>query len=764
MTSYCLRMCFVAVLGTVCAMALYARARGAEAQSHITVNDLVREAQLGEPNTITWAERDGAVAAYSPDQRWAVVVVRWGDPEARANRAQLLLFDMASLMSKPTPRVLADFATTTSYQPISLVQWSASSDNVIFAGTADSGPTQVYRVNIASGALTQLTHEARQILWYGITPTLSETVAIVEALPHPPEEDPQCVSQGCLVTATQMDRAEKGLSDSPNPSIAYRLSDGERRVVGDPGNVEDIEYCADDLKGGISPDGRFGVRICRLKPFRWPKWWEDYTWDRVSAERIKRGHGGILRQLMLLDFRRGTASKLTEAPIEYGNVLIAGNPVWIDGGRELVVVGACESLVGVGPQERARRAAAQSVLGIDPVSGATRRLASLPADFAEATEVHWDPAHRVLRFRGKDASGRALPFECLHERDQSWRRQEGCHAPDAGDSREPLRLVKEESLRQRPLLVAIDTATGKRKVLLDPNAWLTERKLGEVRVVRWRSKDGLEWDGGLYYPPEYQSGSRYPLVIQTHGFDPDRFSLYGYSRNFAAQAFAAQGIAVLQMSEGSASSRLGPQEWPAMQHGFEGAIDYLDSVGLIDRQRVGIIGWSRTGIHTGYMVTHSSYPIAAIALTDPGDIGWWTYLGGGVREFDTSFGVPPFGAGLEVWAKMSPSFNLDKVRAPVLMWAGRSVIFNWDWYSGLRMLGSPIEYWYLPTGAHELLAVGQRLFTSQLLVDWFRYWLKGESDPDPAKSAQYTRWQAMRGQLAARLSAEGNHAPVETVR
>jgi len=29
-------------------------------------------------------------------------------------------------------------------------------------------------------------------------------------------------------------------------------------------------------------------------------------------------------------------------------------------------------------------------------------------------------------------------------------------------------------------------------------------------------------------------------------------------------------------------------------------------------------------------------------------------------------------------------------------------------------------------------------------VDWYCFWLKGEEDPDPAKSEQYRRWRKLR--------------------
>ena len=38
----------------------------------------------------------------------------------------------------------------------------------------------------------------------------------------------------------------------------------------------------------------------------------------------------------------------------------------------------------------------------------------------------------------------------------------------------------------------------------------------------------------------------------------------------------------------------------------------------------------------------------------------------------------------------------------------------------------------------------ERLASEQGDVDWFRFWLKGEEDPDPTKAEQYARWRELR--------------------
>src|SRR5262249_23735679 len=148
---------------------------------------------------------------------------------------------------------------------------------------------------------------------------------------------------------------------------------------------------------------------------------------------VKQGHGGFLRQAMLLDFEQGTATKLTDAPVDYGNLLALGNPVWVSS-REVVLVGAPESLVGVSDVERARRAAGLSVLSLDPVSRTTKRIAFLPRRFVKVSEVQWDASRRLLRFRGQDESGSALPFECFHRNSEGWERQASCSPETAGEN------------------------------------------------------------------------------------------------------------------------------------------------------------------------------------------------------------------------------------------------------------------------------------------------------------------------------------------
>jgi len=41
--------------------------------------------------------------------------------------------------------------------------------------------------------------------------------------------------------------------------------------------------------------------------------------------------------------------------------------------------------------------------------------------------------------------------------------------------------------------------------------------LGKSEIVHWKSKDGMDIDGLLVYPVDYQPGKRYPMVAEIHG-------------------------------------------------------------------------------------------------------------------------------------------------------------------------------------------------------------------------------------------------------
>src|SRR5260370_42691022 len=65
-------------------------------------------------------------------------------------------------------------------------------------------------------------------------------------------------------------------------------------------------------------------------------------------------------------------------------------------------------------------------------------------------------------------------------------------------------------------------------------------------------------------------------------------------------------------------------------------------------------------------------------------------------------------------------------------------------FTALKRLNKPVELYYYPNEGHTPEHPKARLATMQRNVDWYRFWLKDEEDPDPAKAEQYSRWRELR--------------------
>jgi dipeptidyl aminopeptidase/acylaminoacyl peptidase len=318
-----------------------------------------------------------------------------------------------------------------------------------------------------------------------------------------------------------------------------------------------------------------------------------------------------------------------------------------------------------------------------------------------------------------------------------------------------LEVFVKQSLNDPPLLVVKNKQAS--RVILDPNPQLKGIALVEASIYTWKSKEGRPWKGGLFKPNHYREGQRYPLVIQTHGFTEGEFRPSGvFPTAFAARALASTGIVVLQTAYplGALCPVGTPEEDDCWVSTYEGAINQLVADGLVDSQRVGIIGFSHSCEGVMKVLTTSPLPIKAASITDGVMTSYLQSMltldfhGNAIAKFGNSVvGAQPFGEGLQQWFKRSSGFNLDKVNTPLLV-VGEGpqslLTMMWEPYAGLRYLKKPVDLLMLNTDEHVLTNPGVRMASQGGSVDWFRFWLQDYEDPDPAKAKEYARWRELR--------------------
>lgn len=505
----------------------------------------------------------------------------------------------------------------------------------------------------------------------------------------------------------------------------------------------------------LSPDGQSLVTMMTVPEV--PPSWETLYPPPVSSSpyrihSVRRNlqsdsYEGAVHVYVRIDLQTGLIESLAGAPVANdGGWWAGGTPSWSSDGQAVLLPGTFLKSKDLTPS----RPCVAVVDLRSKTSTCVERLKGHAKTDAEenyhlVTNVRFvdgDKGRVMVTFRRVE-DWALMGTEYRRTTDGTWKVARSTDEMPKGNNDHPQVSVK-QAFDQPPLLIVANK--WRSKVLWDPNPQLRNVELGQARVYNWKDKDGRQWRGGLYKPTNYEAGQRYPLVIQTHGFDQSQFKPSGvFTTAFAARALAGAGIFVLQIGGACPS---GSQEGACYVAGFESAANQLISEGLVNPDKIGIIGFSRTCFHVMEMLTKASLHVKAAIVAD-GIME--TYLQYMVwldpnNESNSVIGAPPFAEGLQQWFKASPGFNLDKVTTPIAVIAnGRpSLLYMWEVYAGLRYLNKPVDLVLLQSGEHVLTNPTFRMASQGGSVDWFRFWLTGNEDPDPAKAPQYVRWRELR--------------------
>jgi dipeptidyl aminopeptidase/acylaminoacyl peptidase len=502
----------------------------------------------------------------------------------------------------------------------------------------------------------------------------------------------------------------------------------------------------------MSRDGRSVITTLPIP--KAPSSWETLYPPPYPSYPYRIRPGNPVHQYVRIDLQKGLVQPLVDAPISddagwYGG----GSPSFSKDGKAILLPGTfvrspenvpsppCIAVVDLGSND---------TTCVEILTGRTE--SGFQKDHHVISQVRFVDGDRhramVTFYYYQDLLPRTAEYQYLPDR--KWHFTEEVKGK-VEDEHGGIAVTVKQGLDDPPLLVASNKQTS--RVIWNPNPQLEGIVLGKAGVYTWRDRGGQEWSGGLYVPNDYREGRRYPLVIQTHGFMPSDFRPSGlFPTAFAARALAGAGIMVLQVREQSCPSTT-PDEAPCAVSRYESAVNQLVAEGKVDRDNIGIIGFSRSCFYVMDMLETGLVHLKAASITDGVMASYVQYLtamdvdGNSLAdEFDSTIGTKPFADGLQLWLKRSPSFNLHKINTPLLVVAeGRlSLLYMWEPYAGLRYQRKPVELQILNTSEHVLTNPAVRMASQGGSVDWFRFWLQNYEDPAPDKADQYTRWRELR--------------------
>lgn len=718
----------------------------------VTVADSIQMTRLGDSSYTNGGPSKGIVAKFSPDGRHFVIVLKKGNLEANTNEYSLVLFQTAEVFQSPEPQVLVLLASSSNRPAIDNLLWLDDSDTILFMGERPGESAQPYSLKCSSRTLRPLTSSATNVTSFTASAN-GEVIVYAARNPAGTFLTESVSRKGIAVTNEAVDdliRGSYGGNDYDDHSLFVKRlgKDPETKIVLQGRIVND------DPEMSLSPDGK--RLLVQTMTTHVSNTWSEYEDQFLKSATVRPapagGYTGIY-QYELVDTVTGTSQVLFDAPIPS----LGSELAWSPDNKSVVISDVYLPLTVEDLAERTLRRAHTFLVEVKIPS---RQFVTISDE--DLRLLRWDSkTGDVVCDAGRvdSLTGKTTPKAHFRKTDDTWSK---ASPPEQVAAPPPPEIVLDEGMNTPPHIVAGNPVTGPKSLLMDLNPQFQNLALARVEEITWKDTHGIEVRGGLYWPPDFVAGKKYPLILQTHGWNPAKFWMDGpWTTAFAAQALAGKGFFVVQVPDPDWHLSATPKEAPRAMAAYESAIDYLDRRGLIDRNRVGITGFSRTFWYVTYTLTHSKYHFVAADVADGVDYGYSQYMAfsnmSPSGDFEQVYGGPPSGKSMSRWIKQSPAFLMDKIETPLRIETlyPASLFSDWHWYTGLAHLGKPVEMLYIPEGAHILEKPWERMTSQQGNVDWFCFWLKGEEDPDPAKAEQYKHWHELRslqGRTAATVS------------
>ncbi len=282
----------------------------------------------------------------------------------------------------------------------------------------------------------------------------------------------------------------------------------------------------------------------------------------------------------------------------------------------------------------------------------------------------------------------------------------------------------------RPADVGYGRGNSDTKVLTDLNSDLiSQRAMSPIERITWKSHDGLEVEGWLAFPPEFDPEKQYPLILEIHG---GPHAAYGPQFSAEIQLFAAAGYVVFYTNpRGSTSYGLDfaleiNREYPGED--YDDLITGVDAVidrGYIDEDELFVTGGSGGGVLTAWIVSKTDRFRAAVSAKPV--INWISEaLYSDISAMTTQywFDAPPWEDVNEYWRR-SPLSLVGNVSTPTMLLTGEQdfrtpIVESEQYYQALKLRQVDTMLVRIPESSHSITRRPSQLIAKvDNIIGWF---------------------------------------------
>ena len=272
------------------------------------------------------------------------------------------------------------------------------------------------------------------------------------------------------------------------------------------------------------------------------------------------------------------------------------------------------------------------------------------------------------------------------------------------------------------------------------STWLAGKSISKPIKKSFLNKKGQRVDYWLMKPMNYQSGNKYPLVVDIHGGPSAMWGTGEASMWHEFQYYTSKGMGVVygnpRGSGGYGTEFLAAnvKDWGAgpMADIME-MTDLAVNEGWVDTTQLAVTGGSYAGYLVTWMLGHTNR--FKVACSQRGVYELSTFLGEGNawRLNPRYFGGYPWEKTTRVILdRESPLTYVQNIRTPLIIFHGENdlrtgVIGSEMLYKSLKILGRDVEYVRHPEASHEITRAGnnrQRIDQMLRTYEFFSRYLK----------------------------------------
>lgn len=288
-----------------------------------------------------------------------------------------------------------------------------------------------------------------------------------------------------------------------------------------------------------------------------------------------------------------------------------------------------------------------------------------------------------------------------------------------------------------PELYATDNFSNASK-LVATNPQQQNYYWGKSQLISFTNKKGQKLQGALFYPANYEPGRKYPMIVYiyeilsntVHSYvNPSSRGAYNTSNFTTNGYFIFRPDIVYDINDPGMSA----------VNCVVPAVEEVVKTGMIDKDKIGIMGHSWGAYQTSFIITQTDIFKAACAgapLTDLISMSMSIYWNSGTPDqkiFEISQGRfdGPWYERMEEHKRNSPMFNAANIKTPLLVAFGDKDGAV-DWHQGIEMYGTlrrmekPHVMLVYADENHGLAKKENQIDYQKRQREWFDYYLLGK--------------------------------------